>query len=376
MTETFICSLCLYCNNEYFSLFGDYLSKINLAEKISKHLNIQIKDNVLICTKCIEKIESFHEFYTEVNQKALLSVSSIETVPINDTGNENLLKIECPVLNPEPPPDYEEVVAKKDSQQQLVSQSENVSYIIIVDQTKNKDSQEEAKPEASKTKQENTQEPKPEDAEEEIFYESENDDENDNEIVDEIKKPKNFEDIYYSQFPKTFIEDNKLIIRGKELTKLISKFYRLECDLCPATDGSAVAFKKLSNLVTHYKNEHQLKGYVVCCGMKFVKIRQQAMHMARHIQPEAFRCPQCEKFMTCPKILQYHIQNHLPEEERPLKCPEPGCPRRFSYQSALVTHAISHMDESDRTAWNCEDCGKVFSSSGRLSTHVNVAHTK
>lgn len=70
------------------------------------------------------------------------------------------------------------------------------------------------------------------------------------------------------------------------------------------------------------------------------------MHMARHLQPDAFQCPTCEKLMTCPKILQYHIQNHLPEKERPLACPV--CPRKFSYSSALVAHAISHQPENER----------------------------
>lgn len=96
------------------------------------------------------------------------------------------------------------------------------------------------------------------------------------------------------------------------------------------------------------------------------------MHMARHLQPDAFQCPTCEKLMTCPKILQYHIQNHLPEKDRPLACPV--CPRKFSYSSALVAHAISHQPENERAAHICDECGKSFSSPGRLSSHINVAH--
>jgi hypothetical protein len=41
-TSTFICSLCLYCNNEYFSLFGDYLRNIDLQAKILKYLLIDV----------------------------------------------------------------------------------------------------------------------------------------------------------------------------------------------------------------------------------------------------------------------------------------------------------------------------------------------
>uniref|UniRef100_A0A1B0CA46 Putative transcription factor grauzone n=1 Tax=Lutzomyia longipalpis TaxID=7200 RepID=A0A1B0CA46_LUTLO len=183
------------------------------------------------------------------------------------------------------------------------------------------------------------------------------------------------ENIEFPDFPKRIIQDSKLLIRGKPLISLMSKFYRLECDLC--TDGSKSGkkgFKKLSVLCNHYTEFHNIKGYVICCGVKLIKPRAMAMHMARHLQPEAFRCPECSKMMTCPKILQYHIQNHLPEEKRPLACPD--CPRRFSYSSALVAHAISHQPESQRAAHVCDECGKTFSSPGRLSTHINVAHTK
>ncbi|XP_059612114.1 zinc finger protein with KRAB and SCAN domains 7-like isoform X2 [Phlebotomus argentipes] len=193
----------------------------------------------------------------------------------------------------------------------------------------------------------------------------------------EDEEPRNdhFENIEFPNFPKKIIQDTKLLIRGKALISLMSKFYRLDCDLCAeGSKGGKKVFKKLSVLCNHYTEVHNIKGYVICCGVKLIKPRAMAMHMARHLQPEAFRCPECSKMMTCPKILQYHVQNHLPEEKRPLACPD--CPRRFSYSSALVAHSISHQPESQRAAHVCDECGKTFSSPGRLSTHINVAHTK
>ena len=178
--------------------------------------------------------------------------------------------------------------------------------------------------------------------------------------------------INLDDFPKELIKDGKLVIKGKELSKLIAKFYRLECDLCPVKKK----FKKFSVMMNHFKSDHLTKGFVSCCGGKILKIRQIALHMARHIQPEAFKCPSCNKMLTCPKILQYHIQNHLPEIERNLPCPETGCNRRFSYQSALATHSISHLPEEERTLFCCETCGRKFSTCGRLTTHINTVHTK
>lgn len=175
-----------------------------------------------------------------------------------------------------------------------------------------------------------------------------------------------------SVFPTELIRDSRLIIRGKRLMKYMSKFYRLTCDICP--ENSNTVFQKLKDLCDHYNEEHSIKGYVMCCGAKLIKPRAMAMHMCRHLQPEAFKCPECDKSMTHPKILQYHIQNHLPEEQRPLACPD--CPRRFSYSSALVAHAISHQPENERAVHICDECGKSFSSPGRLSTHTSVVHTK
>lgn len=107
----------------------------------------------------------------------------------------------------------------------------------------------------------------------------------------------------------------------------------------------------------HYANAHNIRGYVTCCNLKHIKLRAIALHMARHLQPDAFVCPHCSKMLTCPKILKFHIQNHLPEDERPLACSQ--CPRRFSYSSALVSHLILHKPESERATHDCTECDKV-----------------
>lgn len=51
---------------------------------------------------------------------------------------------------------------------------------------------------------------------------------NDIEVIDEI----DIENERFNGFPKLIIKDAKLVIRGKQLAELMSKFYRLECDLC------------------------------------------------------------------------------------------------------------------------------------------------
>lgn len=48
----------------------------------------------------------------------------------------------------------------------------------------------------------------------------------------EDEESSHLENIEFPNFPKKIIQDTKLLIRGKALISLMSKFYRLECDLC------------------------------------------------------------------------------------------------------------------------------------------------
>lgn len=81
-------------------------------------------------------------------------------------------------------------------------------------------------------------------------------------------------DLQISEFPKKLIENHQLILKGKELSKLVSKFYRLECDLClESSDKKAPMFRKLNSLTAHFKTVHKSKSYVVCCGKKIFKFK-------------------------------------------------------------------------------------------------------
>ncbi|XP_058461199.1 GDNF-inducible zinc finger protein 1-like isoform X2 [Malaya genurostris] len=180
--------------------------------------------------------------------------------------------------------------------------------------------------------------------------------------------------IDYSAFPNKLIEECRLIVKGKELSSLMAKFYDVCCELCQDASSERLKFSDMDEYVSHCKDTHGLKAQVICCTQKITKPRIMAMHMARHLQPEAFKCQECGKLMTTPKILQYHIQNHRPEEERPLKCNI--CPRRFSYASALMTHCQSHLPEEDRTQHVCDECGKGFSIAKRLTEHFHTVHCR
>lgn len=299
-------------------------------------LLFKISENVLICKTCTERIDSFGQFYDEIHKaKQKMEEQQSEEIRYIILLDDNKTAINLKDLD------------ESSQDQQLAIVDFPVSDVQSFEET---------------IQQSETLQP-PQIVPEQVVEEQT--------IESNLKQTEmlgaNFED-----FPKELIKDGKLIIKGKELSKLIAKFYRLECSICPTPKK----FKKFTVMINHFKTEHSAKGFVACCGRKISKIRQIAMHMARHIQPEAFRCHECSKLLTCPKILQYHIQNHLPEHERTLACSEPGCKRKFSYQSALATHLVSHLPENERTTFGCETCGRRFSSSGRLNAHINMIHTK
>lgn len=305
-----------------------------------------MSDNVLICKICTERLESFDAFYSEIHKSQLK---------------------------------FEEQQA---SQQAMVEQKDEIRFIILLKDNKTEIQLKEIESSEGIENQfatmldiptETLQMPQQAEITEVTAGETKDDASvDDSDIEEQTSVETRLMSLNLESLPKELIVDGKLLIKGKELSKLIAKFYKLECNVCSVKKK----FRKFSAMINHFKNEHSMKGFVSCCGLKIVKIRQIAMHMARHIQPEAFKCSLCNKMLTCPKILQYHMQNHLPEEERNLACPEEGCNRRFSYQSALVTHSISHLPEEQRTTFSCEHCGRKFKTAGRLTVHRNSVHSK
>lgn len=97
------------------------------------------------------------------------------------------------------------------------------------------------------------------------------------------------------------------------------------------------------------------------------------MHMARHLQPDAFKCDECGYIVTRPRFLQSHKQTHLPEDQKPYACPQDGCTRKFCWKNALQIHLISHQPVSERKQYICQ-CGRSYDTPGGLSTHKKQVH--
>ncbi|XP_058813800.1 zinc finger protein 62-like [Topomyia yanbarensis] len=173
------------------------------------------------------------------------------------------------------------------------------------------------------------------------------------------------------KFPSTIIKDGLLTVKGKELMQMINSFYNLQCDLCK---DSSTRFKTLPGLFTHHKTIHKHDGYVVCCQMKMWRYPAVIMHMARHIQPEAFKCDICGYMVTRPRFLAAHRQTHLPEDQKPYACEH--CPKRFCWKRALQVHLNLHKAPGERAIYMCTTCDKTYDTPGGLSAHKKNVHAK
>lgn len=168
-------------------------------------------------------------------------------------------------------------------------------------------------------------------------------------------------------FPSQIIENGLIIIKGKKLQRLVAKFFSLKCETC----GDKCA--TFTGLMEHYKSEHQQIGSMTCCGFKLKKYRSAVLHMAKHIQPDAFKCNICGYIVTRPRFLEKHKLTHLSAEEKPYACPH--CPKRFVWKNAFEVHCAVHKPPEERKYYLCHVCSKQYDTPGGLSTHKRLAHS-
>lgn len=137
---------------------------------------------------------------------------------------------------------------------------------------------------------------------------------------------------------------------------IIRRFYNLICELCPPTQR----FAQLRDLHAHYEAAHAQRGHVRCCDTALSRYPAIIMHMARHLQPAAFRCETCGYVVTRPRFLDAHRQTHLPDAQKAFACAH--CERRFCWKRALVLHERTHATGgagAERRRYVCQDCGKM-----------------
>lgn len=132
----------------------------------------------------------------------------------------------------------------------------------------------------------------------------------------------------------------------------IREFVSLLCDICKEPEEMAT----FEHLQDHYKSTHNCRGYVACCSKKFYRKDRLMNHIINHINPEAFKCPDCGQTSKSKILLKIHMKQHLPINERPYQCTT--CSQRFVLKSQLTNHEASHLTDEQKK-YVCDECGKA-----------------
>lgn len=66
-------------------------------------------------------------------------------------------------------------------------------------------------------------------------------------------------------------------------TVLLSEYFDMNCDMC----GLLLSSYRDTN--KHYKDVHNLKGYLTCCSKKFFRLQHMLSHCEWHMNPEGFK---------------------------------------------------------------------------------------
>lgn len=139
----------------------------------------------------------------------------------------------------------------------------------------------------------------------------------------------------------------------------IRKFFDMKCDIC-----NDVNFESLTIARQHYRIMHERKGYLTCCGRKFIQRHEIVKHIRFHINPDSYRCEQCNISFKNERTLSGHLDTHVPLDLREFKCSL--CPKSFVKSHKLRGHIrlyhacpLQNGKGTSEETFICDQCGKM-----------------
>ncbi|CAD7078156.1 unnamed protein product [Hermetia illucens] len=406
-----ICRMCLLDSTEALKIFADEKCQFNIAATIAQHFWFEPKDDDpisnIVCNSCWWKIESFHIYYLSIEEAhrklserfsvkqedsyhhrhadagiqvyfKLEEDNSVEDSYENCVEGSEITVIETAedMAGQDTTFDEEEnnfnelveasAVESEQVEEVLESSKEEVSIQI---QT----CSEEAATRRSKylEAQKNLEEfIKIETVENALVNDDGDGDSDDAPLIRHKRKRRKTghalsasDENSKSKTSKS--TSNEYLLKSKEDDLKIAKHMKLKCDLCESDYPTFAEVKR------HYRNVHKRKGYVVCCNKKLYKRVLILDHVNKHLNPDYFKCNECNKVFADKQCLKNHMIRHESDDAKLFRCEH--CPRRFPKQYLLDQHKFIHTPQEERQYF-CEDCGKAFPTNNLLQTHRRYVH--
>ncbi|XP_065085410.1 transcription factor grauzone-like isoform X2 [Ochlerotatus camptorhynchus] len=148
----------------------------------------------------------------------------------------------------------------------------------------------------------------------------------------------------------------------------IGQHVKYICEQCGEDSETFTLFLK------HALEAHGNKSaFVSCCGKRYYKKVRLHQHVQAINNPDAFRCELCQKNYGDAEGIKRHMKEfHTSEAEKMFKCER--CDKSFVMEYKYKRHMQDHEDW-DSQSCKCEHCGKIYKSRHILKNHIKLNHT-
>lgn len=121
----------------------------------------------------------------------------------------------------------------------------------------------------------------------------------------------------------------------------------------------------LANSIVHYKQFHNMDGYIKCCKLKFTKGWHVEDHIKLHVRPDMFQWVNSDiSALHRSKLNSIGIFH--------FRCPMHGCKSLLRTRMSRITHLIQHRNEN---RFECDICGQIYTRKKALRQHMSALHS-